>query len=938
MLSRIESIPKRLVLIFSFFCAALVVMAIGYSTFSYNQDLLVVSKRYQNDLSRAYDHSITQHQLKLSSIATLFKQDPGIIESMTGRDRVALYKKVKFQFDALKSDNGVAAIYFYTPTGENFLRIHQPEKHGDTLTRYTLQSAMRTGIQATGIESEFINQPLLSVVQPWRKDGEILGYIEVATQLMHILNEMSNIYQVGLLFAIEKKNLQSNNQFPDATTIAHEYTLEETQKYLLNRTENQPLDEHLISIIDEANNDDLVFYDILKKNQLVSTIPLQKIESKNTSKIFFVVSPESKILNKGIPFYLTLLVSSIITILTLSIYFYYGRHIQIRLEKHDREKENTSKIIEELKNYEKENNHLKTEIVEQQHDLEESQKRYQTLFEKTTDALLLIDGHNFIDCNQATLDMLGYPTKQELYNIHPSLLSPEKQPDGRESSEKANEMIQIAFQKGSHRFEWEHIRKNGEVFPVEVLLTSIPYGEKNLLYTVWRDISERKKAEAEIEYRAHYDALTELPNRNLLYEHLKTAYATAKSKNIYHALLFLDLDRFKNVNDSMGHSVGDDLLISCAKRIKSLLRQDDLLARFGGDEFVILLNDLGPQLQKANFNAERIAETIRQSFQTPIQTGTHELQVTLSAGITTFPLTDETVEDVLKYADVAMYKAKDSGRNKTAFFVSSMQEDILRRLNIERDLRAAMERNEIYLEYQPQYDGYGDIVGIEALARWKHPNYGMVSPEEFVSVAEDTGQIGDLGNYIFQTACAEMSKIYKETHSRPRLSINVSPRQLTQAGLIPAITSIINHFELKPEYITLEITEHVVIENFSSIKHKLYELKNLGLQISLDDFGTGYSSLSYLQQLPLSELKIDRSFVMNLEANSNETHLVKTIIEIGHEFDLSIVAEGVETLYQLNYLKKLNCNHYQGYYLSKPLSPGNLISLINKKQTKRISR
>lgn len=921
MIFRVGNIPQKLVLALIIFCIAFFVLFMAYSAYNANQRIMNVSKRYQNNLSRAYEHSIAQHQQKLSSIVAQIKQDAILINYMESRERMALYSKVKLDFDALKLDKSVAAINFYTPSGKAFLRIDQPQKYGDTVTRNTLQNAMQSEVPATGIEAEFINQPLLSIVHPWRKNGKVLGYIEVASQLMHILNEISEIYQVGLLYAVDKKNLQTGNLYPDVKALTKTLPLEETHRYLISYTNNPLIDDQLFTIIEHLGNDELYFYDTGLKDLLVATIPVRSFDSKTTPKLFFVTNLAPLNADETIPFYIMMFISFFIIILTISFYFYYGRKVQLKVQ-------NASQEI----------SILKTEIAEQQHHLEDSQKRYQALFEKTTDALILVDGNTFIDTNQACLDMFGYSTKEELFHQHPSVISPEKQPDGRNSNEKANEMMNIAFEKGSHRFEWNHKRKSGEVFPVEVLLTAVPYGDTNHLYAVCRDITERKKAEAEIKYRAHYDTLTELPNRNLLYEHLQQAYAHARQNNIYHALLFLDVDRFKNINDSMGHTVGDDLLIACSKRIKSLLRQGDLLARFGGDEFVLLINDLGKDLQKANFNAERIAETIRQSFQTPIQAGDYELQVTLSVGITTFPYTDKSVEDVLKYADAAMYKAKDTGRNKTAFFVSSMQDDILRRLDIEKDLRGAMENNEIYLEYQPKYDSNGDMVGVEALARWKHPKYGMVSPEEFVSVAEETGNIGELGNHIFQTACDGINKVYNETNTKPGIAINVSPRQLTQSGLLPSITSIINHFGLDPECITLEITEHLVIENFESIKHKLYELQHLGLKISLDDFGTGYSSLSYLQQLPLEELKIDRSFIMNLEADSNESHLVKTIIEIGHEFDLSVVAEGVETLYQLNYLKKLNCNHYQGYYLAKPMPLEELISLINDKHSKRLSR
>ena len=460
--------------------------------------------------------------------------------------------------------------------------------------------------------------------------------------------------------------------------------------------------------------------------------------------------------------------------------------------------------------------------------LNESQQRYLTLFEKTADALLLIEGSKFIDCNQATLDMLGYNTKEELYDTHPSELSPEMQPDGRTSADKANEMMAIAFQRGSHRFEWNHIRKNGEVFPVEVLLTAIPYGERNLLYTVWRDITERKKAEKDIQFLAQYDSLTELPNRRLLFSRLEEARKEALNQENYHAALFIDLDRFKNINDSMGHSIGDALLVSAAKRIKSQLRDEDTLARFGGDEYVVLLKNLGTSIKYAGLYAERIAESIRQRFQIPMEVAQFDMQVTVSIGIALFPIEDESVEEVLKHADLAMYKAKESGRNQSIFFISSMQEDVLRRLSIEKDLHEAIKRRDIEVYYQTQLNREHDIIGVEALARWNHPSYGFISPDEFIHIAEEVGLIVELGNIVMEKSVADILSLQEQLNIELNLSLNISPRQLSSSDFLPGLRALIRHYELNTSHITLEITENVMAENFASIRTKLNELKLLG--------------------------------------------------------------------------------------------------------------
>lgn len=924
------SISKRLIIMFAVFCTAICGLLFVYSSYQTEKHLSTLSREYQQRLFNGYHQLLELQGGKLSTLITFLSEDQALKNHFREKKRSALYQHLTNHLGSLYGDQDSIELYFHTPDGQNFLRFQQPEKFGDLVPHYTLQSSIRSGQSSYGLELDSIGLPVLSVVLPWRDAGKLLGYIEATTTMTSVLEGLASLNDVTILLAMDKQYLNQNQYLPSDEEIKKTPFLYNTPEFLVLSTGYNQFVKSLLPLLSSTKQQTFYQSDNDGLYQIISSLPIHNSENEVTSYLYFLVDVSTLIAANSIPIISTTLILLALGMTTIGLFFFYGEKLQSRMAKLLENSEDSSQLQHKLTSLEQTNADLKQELVRQQENLNQSNKRYQTLFDKTADALLVIEGNRFIDCNQATLDMLGYSSKEELYNIHPSQISPKEQHDGRESTEKANEMIKIAFAKGSHRFEWDHKRKNGEVFPVEVLLTSIPNGDTNLLYTVWRDISERKKAEAEIKYRVNYDALTGLPNRNLLYEHLKTVYQKAIAEREYHAILFLDLDRFKNVNDSMGHTIGDQLLISCAKRIKSLLRPNDILARFGGDEFVVLVNNLGKNLQQANIIAERIAENIRQSFNYPVQVGQYELQVTLSAGITTFPLTDESIEDVLKYADVAMYKAKDTGRNRTAFFVSSMQESILRRLCIEKDLRAAMEKHEVYVDYQPQFTISGTIEGVEALARWNHPDYGLIPPEEFIAVAEDSGMISELGEHVLKTACKGIEQVTKETGKTLKLSINVSPKQLNQSGFVASMVSILDNFTLATGNVTLEVTEHVLIENFNSILHKLNELKNLGLKISLDDFGTGYSSLSYLKQLPLSELKIDRAFVMSLHPNSNDTRLVKTIIDIGHEFDLKVVAEGVETLYQLNYLKELNCNCYQGYYLSKPLSLSDLVALLKR--------
>jgi len=566
--------------------------------------------------------------------------------------------------------------------------------------------------------------------------------------------------------------------------------------------------------------------------------------------------------------------------------------------------------------------------ISTEHKLEESKKRYEALFNKTADALLIIEGNIFVDCNQSTLEMLGYETKEELYNTHPSKLSPEFQPDGQLSTVKADSMIQIAFDKGSHRFEWEHVRKNGEVFPVEVLLTAIPFEGNQLLHVVWRDITERKNSAAEIERQAYYDPLTDLPNRKLLLERLKQALITGRRHNHYGGLLFIDLDRFKSINDSLGHSIGDELLIESARRIKDCIWDEDTASRFGGDEYLVLLRHVGTDKESASIAANKIARRISEKIREPFSIKGNELHITVSIGIALFPFESQDIEDIINHADTAMYSAKQNGRNQIEFYLSKMHESVINRLTLEKDLRNAIREKRLEIYYQPLVNNMAQLVSVEALARWNHPKHGFINPEEFIAIAEDTGLIYDIGEFIMNKAVDDIMTLRK-SHTVPiSLSVNISPHEFRKANFIEILTNIVEKYKLEKKFLTLEVTEHIAIDNLNDTIKKFTQLKEIGVRLSLDDFGTGYSSLSHLKRLPLDELKIDRSFVFDIESDSQNALLVKSIINIAHQFNLVIVAEGVETKEQLAFLKKEKCHMFQGYYYSKPLPLDKLDELL----------
>lgn len=445
----------------------------------------------------------------------------------------------------------------------------------------------------------------------------------------------------------------------------------------------------------------------------------------------------------------------------------------------------------------------------------------------------------------------------------------------------------------------------------------------NQFVVIIRDITEQHKTAEIIRHQAYFDSLTLLPNRFLALDRLTQILNEAERNNEQAAVLFLDLDDFKKVNDSLGHEVGDKILIESARKLQKVLRKEDTVGRLGGDEFIILLRGLTEQQ-----NALYIAETLLQEFREPFIIDERELILTLSIGIAIYPLNGLVASDLLRNADTAMYQAKALGRNTYSFFTQEMNRVMQRRFAIEEQLHGALERNEFELFYQPQFDlSNSRMVGAEALLRWHNPILGNVTPGEFIPIAEQTGLIVPIGQFVIKQALNFLSDWQRTGQKKYTMAVNLSPRQFRDKTLLSLIKKTINALDIDYEDFELEITEGVLMTGQSYIKEILLEINNLGIKLSMDDFGTGYSSLSYLRQYHFDVLKIDRSFINGITLNKPDCDLVKATIAMSHSLGLMVVAEGVETKEQLALLKQLNCDFVQGYYLSKPITAEQLIDL-----------
>ncbi|MGB0468479.1 MAG: putative bifunctional diguanylate cyclase/phosphodiesterase [Pontibacterium sp.] len=432
---------------------------------------------------------------------------------------------------------------------------------------------------------------------------------------------------------------------------------------------------------------------------------------------------------------------------------------------------------------------------------------------------------------------------------------------------------------------------------------------------------EIKQKNQEVEQHAFFDALTELPNRRLLMLQLEKEVERSKRNESTGALMYLDLDHFKIINDSLGHSTGDDLLVNVSQRLKKLLRSVDMPARVGGDEFVIILPELDQTVAVAANNALLVAESIRSSISQPYEIDGRTLHTSPSIGITLFNSDNCNTSDIIKQADLAMYQAKDDGRNLVQFFADDMQLLAVQRLQIEEDLRFALETDLEQLEiyFQPQVDHAGGIQGAEVLLRWHHPQKGNISPATFVPVAETTGLIHPLGKWVLSEACKQLA-VWQAQGIKLQLAVNVSPNEFLHADFVASTLAIINSSGIDPSWLELEITEGVLLRNIDEVVRVMVKLKRYGIQFAVDDFGTGYSSLQYLKTLPLSKLKIDQSFVRDITTDPNDAAIVITIIAMTKHLGLEVIAEGVETEEERNFLYNNGCDLFQGYFFSKPLT------------------
>ncbi|MGA9861415.1 MAG: PAS domain S-box protein [Terriglobales bacterium] len=555
---------------------------------------------------------------------------------------------------------------------------------------------------------------------------------------------------------------------------------------------------------------------------------------------------------------------------------------------------------------------IKQDITERKK-AEEELQRLASIVEFSEDAIIgkNIDGV-ITSWNRGAEKIYGYTRDEVVGRDLSFLLPPERQAEIQAIMER------VLSGQSIECLETQRLTRTGSAIDVSLSVSPIKDASGHIAgaSTIARDITQRKVAEKQVQFLAYYDALTGLPNRTLLQDRLAKALASARRQKNKVALLFLDLDRFKTINDSLGHSVGDLVLQQVAERLKKWGREQDTVARVGGDEFLIVLTAVKEPADAA-VAAERLMDTMTAEF---IAQG-RSLSISCSIGIGIFPEHGTDGETLIKNADAAMYCAKENGRNNFQFFTKEMNAQAVERLMMESGLRLALAKKELFLMYQPQIEiATGRITGLEALLRWQHPELGLVPPDKFIRIAENSGMIMPIGEWVLRTACSQARKWQDEGFLAVPVAVNVSAVQFRQAGFCELIGRVLYETGLAPQYLELELTESLLLSNADTMFSVLQDLRAMGLKLAIDDFGTGYSSLSYLRQFPVGKLKIDRSFIRDVVVNPDDAAIATAIIGMAKSLNLKVIAEGVEEEAQMSFLRARQCDEIQGYYFSKPLA------------------
>ena len=780
-------------------------------------------------------------------------------------------------------------------------RAQDPERSGDLATTWGVEEALEGN--GSLVSSKNAEGALILSIEPIRADEQVIGTVSAGTRIDEkFIRALSADTGAELVLLDRTGNvvISSNcgKTIPDASAIVETFQ-QKIPVYRTNDVTHTTVSYLPVLIVDEA-------WVIMAEIDSSSAFALLK---KNDEKAALI----------------TILVMCGAILITLIVLRFTLRPLRsLRLRAEGMVVELTGKTVsrtpgDDIASLVDILNLLTGTLVQRNRQLTEQRTDLRisaTAFE-SHEAMMITDADRVVlRVNKTFTEITGY-TDEEVVGQTPCIFR-----DERQDANFIREMWESIERKGGWQGELRDWRKNGDEYPKWLTISAVKSDDGTVTHYIitHSDISKLKNAEQKIEELALFDALTHLPNRKLLIDRLKQVMTVGNRNGSFAALLFIDLDNFKTLNDTLGHDQGDLLLQQVTQRLVSCVRANDTVARLGGDEFVIVLGNLSSTSHEAVTQTEVVGEKILAALNDTFQLGSIDHRSSASIGATLFCGHETSVDDLLRQADLAMYKAKDTGRNALCFFDPGMQAMVIERADLENDLRLALSARQFVLHYQPQVDDNGRVTGAEVLVRWQHPERGMVSPATFIPLAEDTGLILPLGHWVLETACAQLACWAMQPEmAKLTVAVNVSARELRHPGFVDQVLSTLENTGANPQRLKLELTESMLVENVDGIIEKMFALKSKGINFSLDDFGTGYSSLSYLKLLPLEQLKIDQSFVRDVLTDPNDAAIAKTIVTLAQSLGLRVIAEGVETEAQRDFLASSGCLAYQGYYFSRPL-------------------
>ena len=821
-------------------------------------------------------------------ISNLLNSDPQLLEAFAQRDRQRLYKRLQQRYQALKAENpAFHVMHFHLPDATTFLRMHKPEFYGDKLKglRPMVDAVHRDHEMRSGFEVGK-HGPFYRIVKPIFYQGHYVGALEFgihAHELLASLEEKADI-PVASFFRTDRLAKSSQVDFSnklingDYTILPHHHTLFGKLVDQLSLTSgDQRLTVDGTPYVIHVHH---VFSDY-QGTPLGGLLAVQDLSFFAQQKKYYLTR--------------SIIVSLVLFLLALLVlYLGFGQIM--------------GKLYHE---------------IAQRRQTEARLRQAAAVFENSNEGVVITDPQaKVVAVNQAFSKISGY-SEEEAVGQTPKLWK---------SDRHEEPFYQAMWSSLEHTGQWQgeiwNRRKNGTTHPVWMSISSINDDEGKLLnyISVFSDISSLKESQEHIQYLAHHDPLTDLPNRLLCNARLDQSIHYASRNQTKLAILFLDLDNFKQINDSLGHPTGDKVLQQVAKRLLTLVRQADTVARIAGDEFLVILQDI-----RSVDNCAQIADKIIRAFDEPLLVGEQPLHITISMGISMLPDDGEDSTTLVKNADAAMFRSKDKGKNNYSFYTAELTESATERLELENELRVAVKENQFEVYYQPQYDlASGQLSGAEALVRWIHPDKGIISPLKFIPIAESTGMIIDIGRWVLNEACRQASIWQNSGYHFPRIGVNVAGQQVQRANLLDESRQALAASGLAAQSLELEVTETFIMQQASEAINTLKELKELGLSLAIDDFGTGYSSLSYLKLLPIDKVKIDRSFVRDIPQDSNDEAIARAILAMAKSLQLKVIAEGVESEEQLNFLHQEECDEVQGFYYSPPLPAADFEELLKK--------